>query len=209
MAELLTRDLSDFAQTGLSALPALPRTDAEAFLSELQNLAHRLNRILRALEVAEGLAPATREVLEALRSGGPRTVPQLARLRGTSRQNVQIMVNRLEKDGWVRSMPNSAHKRSDLIAATSKTESVLESSFDPQEKVAALMAQEVSRPDLIAGLHLLARLKQLLHQIQAPENSSGNPAGNNKSPAKHASPGRTEVNSAWQTEENELPVNLL
>jgi len=49
---------------------------------------------------------------------GPRTVPEMARVRATSRQHVQVIVDRLIADGHAERRPNPSHRRSLLIVLT-------------------------------------------------------------------------------------------
>src|SRR5437879_9562655 len=64
-------------------------------------------------------------VLQLLQQTGPQTVPQLARTRGTSRQNIQLIVNRLAKAGHLTLGSNPAHKRSALFELTESGQSLL------------------------------------------------------------------------------------
>ena len=61
-----------------------------------------------------GVISAQQQVLRVLASG-PRTVPELARERSTSRQNIQIVVNRLAEMNLVEAVDNPHHRRSKLI----------------------------------------------------------------------------------------------
>jgi biotin operon repressor len=51
-------------------------------------------------------------VLDLIRRAGPQTVPGMARSLGTSRQNIQTLVNRLRREGKLVLSDNPAHKRS-------------------------------------------------------------------------------------------------
>lgn len=59
-----------------------------------------------------------RAVLDQLRREGERTVPQMARAQGLSRQFVQRMVNDARAAGYVDLRDNPAHQRSSLVALT-------------------------------------------------------------------------------------------
>ena len=61
------------------------------------------------------LSAARRSVVKTLGDHGPQTVPQMARARAVSRQHIQHLVDELRAEGLVRSLPNPAHKRSNLI----------------------------------------------------------------------------------------------
>ena len=59
-----------------------------------------------------------RGVIMDLARLGPDTVPNMARVRGTSRQHVQVIVDRLIADGQAERRTNPASRRSPLIALT-------------------------------------------------------------------------------------------
>ena len=59
-----------------------------------------------------------RGVMRTLVADGPQTVPQMARTRPTSRQHIQVLVNRLLELGLVELVDNPAHKRSRLVSLT-------------------------------------------------------------------------------------------
>src|SRR5262245_33022662 len=73
----------------------------------------------RAQVVADPvLGPSHRELLKAVEANGPQTVPQLARKRGTSRQNIQALVNRLTVTGSIVLVRNPNHRKSSLVKLT-------------------------------------------------------------------------------------------
>lgn len=63
-----------------------------------------------------GVTSAMRAVMEGLAEGGPATVPEIARAKLTSRQNIQVLVDGLVADGLVTLAANPAHRRSPLVA---------------------------------------------------------------------------------------------
>ena len=67
---------------------------------------------------AHGLAAADRAVLEFLYPDKTLSVPQIATRYQVSRQHIQVTVNALLEDGFLRSRPNPRHKRSPLFALT-------------------------------------------------------------------------------------------
>lgn len=98
-------------------------------LERLQASVHRAHRLLFRLEETvcsdSGITPGQRRILERLVQSGARTVPDLAREEGVSRQHVQVQVNHLLDEGLVRSKPNEAHRRSYLMQATPSGKKVL------------------------------------------------------------------------------------
>lgn len=68
-----------------------------------------------------GLSSALWQVLGALK-GTPRTVSQIGRVMGLTRQSVQRSVNILNKNGLVEITPNPDHQTSPLVRMTVKGE---------------------------------------------------------------------------------------
>src|SRR6184192_1276169 len=87
----------------------------EALFEEVRLLAKRLRLPGNSTEPGDAVGAGEISVLRALSEQGTQTVPQIARLRGTSRQNIQILVNRLASQGLVEFSSNPAHKRSELV----------------------------------------------------------------------------------------------
>ena len=73
-----------------------------------------------------GVTAAVRSVKEHLRQKGPSTVPDIARAKSVSRQNIQVIVDSLLQSGLVSIKPNPVHKRSSLVALTKKGESTFD-----------------------------------------------------------------------------------
>src|SRR5215470_8278804 len=92
----------------------------EALLVEVNGLANRLKADSRA-----ALPSASRTALQLLQRHGPQTVPQIARARFSSRQNIQILINRLQQEGLVEFVTNPDHKRSALVRLTPRGHAVI------------------------------------------------------------------------------------
>src|SRR5882672_5146190 len=86
----------------------------EALLVEVNGLANRL----KSPDPISTLPTASRAALQLLQRCGPQTVPQIARARFSSRQNIQILINRLQQGGLVEFVTNPDHKRSALVRLT-------------------------------------------------------------------------------------------
>jgi DNA-binding MarR family transcriptional regulator len=54
-------------------------------------------------------------LMRILREEGPKTVPDIARMRSVSRQYIQKLANELIDDGLIEMVDNPAHKRSKLM----------------------------------------------------------------------------------------------
>ncbi len=79
---------------------------------EIRTSFNLLRALAEQLSADLGINPSMRAVLEGLASGEGRTVPDLARERGVSRQHIQTVMNALLEQGLVRAVENPGHKRS-------------------------------------------------------------------------------------------------
>jgi len=102
------------------------RTNKATILTELIRSVFPLNgRLLDAgdrLSGDVGLSSALWQVLGAI-ADNPRSVSQISRVMGLTRQSVQRSVNIMETDGLVEFIPNPDHKTSPLVQMTSKGQS--------------------------------------------------------------------------------------
>lgn len=89
-------------------------------VNEVRLLFHVLVQSGEALHRRESVSMGQRAVLEFLDKNGPHTVPAIARARRVTRQHIQVLVNQLIEDGWVRTTRNEAHKRSSLVTMTAE-----------------------------------------------------------------------------------------
>jgi DNA-binding MarR family transcriptional regulator len=78
----------------------------------------RLSGIVGDLHGERSLANASRGVLRFLIASGPKTVPEIAAWRATSRQFIQRIVDALEAEGLVALQRNPQHRRSRLVEVT-------------------------------------------------------------------------------------------
>jgi DNA-binding MarR family transcriptional regulator len=88
--------------------------------AEVRSCFHRLKALAEELHGDTGVTPAMRAVLETLAASGSQTVPEIARLKGVSRQHIQIIVNALLEVAFVETQSNPTHRRSQIIALTEK-----------------------------------------------------------------------------------------
>src|SRR5882672_4469283 len=77
-----------------------PALQLKSFLDEVESLAREL-RAVQARSFASASLAAGWKVLQLLDRAGPQTVPQIARASSTTRQNSQVLVNRLLREGAV------------------------------------------------------------------------------------------------------------
>jgi len=143
------------------------RREAVARLfAEVNSLAIRL-RTAVGLRHREGERPAGElSVLEVLQRYGSQTVPQIAGIRNTSRQNTQVLVNRMVADRLVETVPNPAHRRSRLVQLTAAGRAWIESASERQDRRFESVLAEVDETRLAAAATCLREIRQLLTEEQ-------------------------------------------
>jgi len=151
-------------------------------------------------------------VLQILEKEGARTVPQIARNRFTSRQNIQIVVNRLAREGLIELTDNPSHKRSALVKLTPKGEHLLAEVGKRRQEFLDSLAIQFSPQDLQSGASLLRRLRKALTERSSRSEKVSTGEGLQKK-ISPASGGKKidvkEKNIPQDSPDTELPFNLL
>ncbi|MFN4023812.1 MAG: MarR family winged helix-turn-helix transcriptional regulator [Hyphomonas sp.] len=149
--------------------------DLLRFADTVSQAHFRLSEIVGAVHGDRHLANASRGVLRYLMAAGPRTVPEIAKWRATSRQFIQRLVDALAAEGLVILKSNPQHQRSRLVAVTRKG----------RTRVAEMVAKEVrlleeglarsgaSLADVRAATNLIHRFIGVIGTL-TDEISSGN-----------------------------------
>jgi DNA-binding MarR family transcriptional regulator len=203
-----------------------PNSGLEGLLLEVRTLEHGLRKASALLCTRHGVPEGSWGVLEALGKGGPQTVPQIGRSRALSRQNIQVLVNRLQRNGSVQSVTNPAHKRSSLICLTEKGRALAQAVAKAQAGFLESLSGRCSEAELAAAAGLLERLRQSVAEAAeqlgmvsgarpAPEPEGGRlgkrtlrrtiPPGTAHVDAEPP----TEVTDESPAEDGEFPVSLL
>jgi DNA-binding MarR family transcriptional regulator len=133
-----------------------------SLFGEVNTLATQCKQARPLFENHGDLAGGERGVLLVLGRSHSQTVPQIARTRCTSRQNIQIVVNRLKEQGLVELVTNPAHKRSAQVCLTEKGRGL----FSQIELAEAQLLNEVlvdlSQDELASATKCLQKLRQAL-----------------------------------------------
>jgi len=112
------------------------------------------------------LSAGLRGVLFGLAQGGPQSVPHMARLRPTSRQHIQVLVNRLWELGLVEFAENPDHRRSKLVRLTPDGERAVQSMQEREQSM--LERAEISLTAAEIGA-AAATLREVRAALMAPE----------------------------------------
>ena len=117
------------------------------------------------LSSGEGLSSSLWQVLGALQKT-PRTVSQISRVMGLTRQSVQRSVNIMKDDGLVELVKNPDHQTSPLVRMTSKGESAFRNVMGLQTEWSNALGQRLKVDELKVAVRVL---KSLLETLQNEE----------------------------------------
>ena len=135
-------------------------------IEETEAVHLRLQILAEELHGHSELSRACRGVLQDLYRLGPRTVPQLARGRPVSRQDVLLLVKRLITEGMAQSLRNPEHKRSYLVRLTPRGKTLLEEMWSRETAVLGSLDLALSREELQVATSVLHRLREALVKYQ-------------------------------------------
>ncbi|AJT67334.3 hypothetical protein T261_5718 [Streptomyces lydicus] len=142
--------------------------------------------IVRAVErelEGTGMTAGEHALLDALRSQGPRTVPQLARTMGLDRQPVQRWVNHAAELGLVATAPNPAHRRSSLIELTAEGSELMRGIQESEAAELRRALSDLSAQEVSTTLRVLDRLGEEFRHLangsrvapEDPDNKDNHP----------------------------------
>jgi len=130
-----------------------------AMISELLPVYARLKALGNQNWSKQGVQPGVRySFLQLLAKEGSLTVPQIARMRGVSRQHIQELANEFSSDGLVEFLDNPKHRRSKLVGLTKKGQAEAVSSRENLEKLCARLSQGMTVGEIQTATRLLADL---------------------------------------------------
>ena len=219
MATMNSADVT-FPGASASRTPAKAASDTVGvLLRELQELAVRLRTFQTSGETSKQESVAVRNVLQTLSSSGPQSVPQIAQGRSTSRQNIQVMVNRLARTGCVELTANPRHRRSPLLRLTERGKALLEDLNGTDGEVGRLLDNQLETEDVQTALSVVRRILGLLakpdrngHQAEAKPAITGTVererAKRGRKPTHTVRP-RPVAAETFLEPGNDLPVALL
>jgi DNA-binding MarR family transcriptional regulator len=96
--------------------------------------------------------------LRSLALRGPLTVPQIARMRPTSRQRMQRLADELAAEGLVKFIDNPKHRRSKLVQLTPKGDARYRQLDARLLAIASTMCAALSEPDLRRTTEIVRQL---------------------------------------------------
>lgn len=96
----------------------------------------------------------------------PQPVAWLARDLGANRQNVQRIVNDLNREGLVTFAPNPHHRRAQLVVLTDKGQQTYEDALHLYDPAVSVLADGLSVEDIETATRILAELRTRLAGAQ-------------------------------------------
>ncbi len=107
-----------------------------------------------------GTTASMRSIIEAIAEQGEQPVPQIAKLKGVSRQYVQVNVDALLDAKLVKLRDNPLHRRSPLIALTPKGRSAVKQMRRRERTAAKQLAEGMSVKELNRACRVLRALQE-------------------------------------------------
>jgi DNA-binding MarR family transcriptional regulator len=194
--------------------------DLKSLLAVVNLVAIRLRRLGSSANTTETISTAGGSVLKVLEEQGPRTVPQIARLRSTSRQNIQMVVNRLQNEGFLQLVPNPGHRRSALVELTDAGKQALPNVLQTEDELLTGMLRDLSGAEVQSALQALGKIGNVLEAQKDPATHRAHLPATSEQPSttkesarrksrRRSSPAEVETAAELSTAGTDLPVNLL
>ncbi len=108
-------------------------------------------------------------LLRMLKSEGPLTVPDVARMRSVSRQYIQKLANELIAEGWLAMEDNPLHKKSRLMILTGQGEAKLVEMTERFKELTQRMAPNFPLRDLQVSVNTVIELRKHLAKLADEE----------------------------------------
>ncbi|VIO77070.1 Transcriptional activatory protein BadR [Bradyrhizobium ivorense] len=155
-------------------MPQTKRTPAGDALSDLILDLFRLNSLLFTagdrLVAGLGLTSARWQILGAIVAAErPQPVAWLARDLGANRQNVQRIVNDLDRDGLVSFETNPHHRRAQLVVLTDKGRQAFDAAMRLQSPWVNGLSEGLAVKDIETMGRIVAALREKLESSVEPD----------------------------------------
>lgn len=190
---------SDFNSSSESGL----LTGLEVLFEETVDLANYLKCKARRTHQGEQISASGRILLQSLQLHGQQTVPALAHMRSTSRQNIQVLVDRLEAGGFIEFIPNPGHRRSDYVQLTAAGRVMLATANQREASLLETLLPHTSKAEVDNAAKLLRKLRLLMGGERKRRKSGPKPD------LKLVQPEEPKPIRVVSLFEEELPVSLL
>src|SRR5580698_7504168 len=141
-----------------------PQALMPIIVADIYELAGRLRHYGEAIAQTIGQTQARWQVLSAA-SGTPHTVPQIARVLGVTRQNVQRIADLLVAEGSAEYRDNPDHRASPHLILTKRGHATFEQLMKAAGGYHARLARKLSSSDVVSLQRGLCRLLEMLDDV--------------------------------------------
>lgn len=135
-------------------------------VADIFELAGRFREQGETIARTVGQTQARWQVMSAA-SADPRTVPQIARRLGVTRQNVQRIADLLVEENWAKFEPNPDHKGSPYLMLNERGRAALARITKAAAQGHAELARKLAAADVGALHHGLRRLIQAVNDYES------------------------------------------
>jgi DNA-binding MarR family transcriptional regulator len=143
---------------------AKPQALVPIIVADIYELAGRLREYGEAIARTIGQTQARWQVMSAA-SGRPHSVPQIARVLGVTRQNVQRIADLLAAEGSAEYQDNPDHRASPHLVLTRRGRATLDQLSKAASGYHARVARKLSASDIVLLQRGLRRLLEALEEI--------------------------------------------
>jgi DNA-binding MarR family transcriptional regulator len=147
-----------------------PQSPVPIMVADIYELAGRLREHGEAIARTVGQTQARWQVMSAA-SDRPQTVPQIARVLGVTRQNVQRIADLLVAEGAAQYQDNPDHRNSPHLVLTRSGHATLDEINKAAAGFHARLARKVSVSEVASLQRGLARLIEAIQEIDAVNSS--------------------------------------
>lgn len=141
--------------------------------TELVLVLEQLVRAVRTLSTAGGLSLPAAAVLLRLVREGPQRLTDLAAAEAVAQPSMTQLVQRLERDGWVRRTPSREDRRVVLVAVTAAGRRLVERRRAERAEVFDRALAQLDPADRDAVLHAVPALSRLAERALTARRPSG------------------------------------
>jgi DNA-binding MarR family transcriptional regulator len=147
-------------------IEAKPQASIPLIVAEVYELAGRLREHGEAIAKTVGQTQARWQVMSAA-SAEPRSVPQIARILGVTRQNVQRIADLLVAEGAAQYQNNPDHRGSPHLVLTKRGRTAFDQLMKAASGFHARLARKLSSADVVSLQRGLRRLLEALTETDA------------------------------------------
>ena len=155
-------------EKGKPAAQSFLATNIKGLCADLIELMEERNASLRRKTRYAQATPAEAKLFATLR-GGERSLSDLARVIGVSRQAVHRTAHRLASSGVVRVVGSEGDKREKIVQITAKGRAVQKMAAANLEAVEADLAEAVGREEVESLRHLLEEAVAAMRALEASQ----------------------------------------